>query len=442
MLKVSGFVGETVAVLGLGRSGMAAGRALAAGGANVLCWDDNETTAAGATREGLRLADLNKSEVWDKENIVKLIVSPGIPHLYPAPSPVVQKAWQYGAQVDNDVGLFLAEVRKRQATAKLVAITGSNGKSTTTMLVHHILQHAGIASQVGGNIGRGVLDLDPQIEDDAGIYVLELSSYQTELAGCLEVDVAVFLNFSPDHYDRHGGSGGYFAAKARLFDNAEYCIIGVDQNEGRFLASRTAAPVKIISSQTANAMMPDNIRTLAGEHNKKNAQAAWEVCKYLGLGDAQILSGMHGFKALPHRMEEIAQLGNVVFINDSKATNIDSTVNALGAFDNIFLIAGGKSKEGGMEQLRTGFNNIAKAYLIGEAAADIAALLEEGGRPYVIAETLDNAVRLATKDAMTSNAPSPTVLLSPACASFDQFTDFEDRGDKFRRLVRERIKQE
>ena len=485
MIPVGGFEGKRVAVLGLGKSGLVTARALAAGGAVPVCWDDNPITRDKAAGEGLTVADLHDPANWD--GIVWLVMSPGIPHLYPQPNPVVARAWSLGVPVDNDIGLFFEMVETWRLAAidelteedaapdvfdhtalaphevgpKVVCITGSNGKSTTTALVGHILAEAGRPVQVGGNIGRAVLDLDPPHDRDT-IYVLELSSYQTDLARILTPDVAVFLNLSPDHYDRHGGAGGYFAAKRRLFDplGPLAAVIGVDEPEGRFLANmarfdaRHPGPVVEISATqelggARNALFVREgklierrdgeetpVYTLAGasalrgRHNWQNAAAAFAVCRALGLTSAEIGAGLTSFAGLAHRMEAIGTVGGVVFVNDSKATNADAVEKALVSYDRIRWIAGGRAKEGGIASLAPHFGRIAKAYLIGEAADAFAETLGTAV-PHEICGTLERAVAKAAEEAR----PGEVVLLSPACASWDQFASFEARGDAFRALV-------
>lgn len=462
MIPVRGYAGRRVGVLGLGRSGLAAAAALRAGGAHPLCWDDAEAPRARAAAAGLEVADLARPGAFD--GVAALVVSPGIPHLYPAPHPVVAAAMEAGAVLDNDVGLFFRSFATEDwahlaQAPRIVCVTGSNGKSTTTALIHHVLATAGIPAQIGGNIGRGVLDLDPG--RDGEVVVLELSSYQIELARALQPDIAVFLNLSPDHLDRHGGLGGYFAAKRRLFAEGgpERAVIGVDEPEGRFLAQAmreaegTGDPVIRISvrrrlreagwsvfarkgflaewrrgRQVADIDLR-GIAALPGAHNHQNACAAYAALRALGLGPKAIEAGFRSFPGLPHRCETVALRGGVRFVNDSKATNADAAEKALLAFPRIRWIAGGVPKAGGIEPLRPLFGRIARAYLIGEAAAAFADTL--GAVPHVLAGTLERAVTLAAAEA----EPGDVVLLSPACASFDQFRDFEARGETFRRLV-------
>ncbi|TYO91530.1 UDP-N-acetylmuramoyl-L-alanine--D-glutamate ligase [Oceanicella actignis] len=463
MIPARGYQGRRVGVLGLGRSGLAAARALAAGGAQPVCWDDAEPARAAAAAEGFELGDLTREgAAW--EGLAALIVSPGIPHLHPAPHRAVEIAFARGVAVDNDVGLFFRSAATEDWAAfdsppRIVCVTGSNGKSTTTALIAHILRRAGRKAQMGGNIGRGVLDLDPL--EDGETVVLELSSYQIELARALAPDVAVFLNLSPDHLDRHGGMGGYFAAKARLFElgGPERAVIGVDQPEGRFLANRMrenegdGAPVIAVSARRVEdagwsvtfrkgfvaerrggrqvaAVDLRPARALRGAHNWQNAACAYAACRALGLSPRAIEAGLMDFPGLPHRLETVGEAGGVPFVNDSKATNADAAEKALSAFERVRWIAGGVPKEGGIAPLAPLFGRVAKAYLIGQAAPEFAAQL--GEVPHEICGDLETAFALAAQEAR----PGEAVLLAPACASFDQFRDFEARGDAFRALAR------
>jgi len=457
MIAVRGFEGRRVGVLGVGRSGLATARALAAGGAAPVCWDDGAAARAAAAAAGFTVEDLTRAQAWDEMRA--LIVSPGAPHLYPAPHPALEAAWAAGAIVDNDIGLFFRALGMTDAQVKVVAVTGSNGKSTTTALIAHLLRASGRPVQMGGNIGRGVLDLDPPADGET--IVLELSSYQLDLARALAPDVAVFLNLSPDHLDRHGGEGGYFAAKRRLFELGApvRAVIGVDDRHGRFLAAAsredvtTGDPVTEISAARRlrgpgwSVSMNKGFLTewrdgsqgaaldlraapaLVGAHNHQNACAAYAAARALGLGPKAIEKGLRSFAGLEHRLQKIAEIGGVAFVNDSKATNADAAEKALLAYDRVRWIAGGVPKAGGIAPLKPLFGRVAKAYLIGQAARDFAATL--GDTPHALCGDLAAAVRLAAAEAQ----PGEAVLLSPACASFDQFTDFEARGRAFAALV-------
>ncbi|MEO1550407.1 MAG: UDP-N-acetylmuramoyl-L-alanine--D-glutamate ligase [Pseudomonadota bacterium] len=462
MIPVRGYKDHRVAVLGLGRSGLTAAQALRAGGADVVAWDDGAPARDRATQEGFEVADLTKPGAF--ADVVALITSPGIPHLYPQPHPAIAAAQAEGVVIDNDVGLFFRSLATEEwalfdRVPRVVAITGSNGKSTTTALIHHILTQAGLPAQMGGNIGRGVLDMEPAHDGD--IFVLELSSYQIELARALAPDIAVFLNLTPDHLDRHGGQGGYFAAKRRLFAEGgpERSIIGLDEPEGRFLAAQmreqsdTGEPVITLSvtqqlkgdgwavyarkghlvewrrgRQAASFDLRD-LPMLPGRHNHQNACAAYGVARALGLGPRQIEAGLRSYAGLPHRCQNLGQKGGVTYVNDSKATNADAAAQSLKAFTNIRWLAGGVPKEGGIASLVPLLDRVKKTYLFGQAASSFAAQLEQA--PHVITDTLDTAFAQALADA----EPGETVLLAPACASFDQFDSFEARGTHFAQLV-------
>ena len=462
MIPVQGVQNQTIAVLGLGRSGRATAAALAAGGAQVVAWDDGVDTREQAEQEGLRLLDLTQDQNW--EGISALIASPGIPHLYPKPHPVIAKAYALGVPVDNDIGLFFrsfatAEWERFDTIPRVIAVTGSNGKSTTTALIHHILREAGRPTQIGGNIGTGVLSLDPA--HDGEVVVLELSSYQTDLARALTPDVAVFTNLSPDHLDRHGGLGGYFAAKRRLFAEGgpDRAVIGVDEVEGRYLAGQLgmgAADDRVIRISSGQKLDHFGwsvfarkgflseyrkgrqvasidlraVRGLPGEHNHQNACAAYAATRAVGLAPREIERAFHSFEGLPHRSQTVAEIGGVAWVNDSKATNVDAAAKALAAFQRIRWIAGGMGKDGGIEALAPFLGSVVKAYLIGHSARDFA--LQIGQTPYEIAETMEQAVARAAAEAQ----PGETVLLAPAAASFDQYPNFEKRGEHFTALVK------
>ncbi|SLN72200.1 UDP-N-acetylmuramoylalanine--D-glutamate ligase [Roseivivax jejudonensis] len=457
MIAVGGYEGEGVAILGLGRSGLSAARALRAGGARPVLWDDNPDARARAAEEGFELREFTRAGGF--EGIATLVVSPGIPHLYPAPNEAIAAAWAAGVPVDNDIGLFFRALGQGAWDAldtppKVIAVTGSNGKSTTSALIHHVLGAAGRASQLAGNIGRGVLDIEPPGE--AGVIVLELSSYQTELARALTPDIAVFTNLTPDHLDRHGGLGGYFAAKRRLFAEGgpDRAVIGVDETEGRFLANQlSTAPADDRVIRVSVAAKPAGpgwqvaarkgfltewrkgrqvasidlreVRGLPGAHNHQNACAAYAAVRALGLGPRQIEAGFHSFEGLPHRSQIVAEAGGVTFVNDSKATNVDSALKALLAFDRVRWICGGLMKEGGLDALGPGFAHVEKAYVIGREAAGFA--LGLSGVEAEICTDMATAVARAAAEAQ----PGETVLLAPAAASFDQYDNFEKRGDDF-----------
>ena len=447
----------TVAVLGLGRSGLSAARALRAGGADVRVWDDNPAARDVAVAEGFEISDLSREGAFDQ--VATLIVSPGIAHLYPEPNRVIAAALRAGVPVDNDIGLFFRSLSDdawagHDVVPRVVVVTGSNGKSTTSALIHHVLCAAGKPSQLAGNIGRGVLDIDPP--GDGGVVVLELSSYQTELARALTPDIAVFTNLSPDHLDRHAGLGGYFAAKRRLFAEGgpDRAIIGIDENEGLFLANqlseapgddrviRISVERKLAGAgwsvfarkgflseyrkgRQAGSVDLRKISGLPGAHNHQNACAAYAACRTLGLSPKVIEQAFASFTGLPHRSQRIAEAGGVVYVNDSKATNADSALKALLAFQNVRWICGGLEKDGGLAALKPGLAHVRKAYVIGREAAQFALQLE--GIESEICTTMAEAVARAASEAEAGD----TVLLAPAAASFDQYDNFEKRGEDF-----------
>ena len=458
MIPVRGYTGCKVAVLGLGRSGLTAARALRAGGAEPIVWDDNEKSRIAADAEDFVILDLNKNSSW--QDIVCLIVSPGIPHLYPAPHPIVLKAWQNGVVVDNDIGLFFRSFATQEwdnfdVMPKVICVTGSNGKSTTTALIAHLLEGSNRKVVVAGNIGRGVLDIPPA--QDGTIVVLELSSYQIDLARALAPDIAVFINLSPDHLDRHNGMGGYFYAKRRLFidGNPDRAIIGVDEIEGQFLENQLRQDAKSgdpVISVSVNRKLQNNgwsvfsrkgflaewrkgrqvasidLRSrsgLPGEHNHQNACCAYAVCRSIGLAPKLIEEKLNSYVGLTHRCQTVGTFNGVMYVNDSKATNVDAAKKALLAFKSILWIVGGESKEGGVLPLKPYFNRIKKAYVIGTDVSDL--IKDLSSIDFVIAGSISEAVRLASLDAEKNDV----VLLAPACASFDQYENFEKRGDDF-----------
>ncbi len=463
MIPVRGVEGQTIAVLGLGRSGLSAARAIAAGGGIPLCWDDGATGRSRAEEEGYALRDFSRQGGLDGVSL--LVTSPGIPHLYPAPHKAIAAALEGGVPVDNDIGLFFRSLAigdwdQFDVIPKVVAVTGSNGKSTTSALIAHLLESAGRSVQLAGNIGRGVLDIDPP--EDGGVVVLELSSYQTELARSLTPDVAVFTNLSPDHLDRHGGYGGYFAAKRRLFAEGgpDRAVIGVDEPEGRFLAGqlsegpgddrviRVSSGGKLAGpgwnvfarkgflAETRKGRQAASIDLremlgLPGAHNHQNACAAYAVLRSFGVAPRVIEAGLASYPGLPHRSQLVGEKDGVSFVNDSKATNVDSAVQALQAFKAIRWICGGLEKEGGLAALHPHLGNVAKAYVIGREAENFAIGLGEGVESEICG-TMEVAVARAVAEAQ----PGETVLLAPAAASFDQYNSFETRGEDFMARVR------
>ncbi|MGY4396898.1 UDP-N-acetylmuramoylalanine--D-glutamate ligase [Sphingomonas sp. UYAg733] len=415
--------GKRFAVLGLARSGVATVRALVASGAQVTVWDSKETARASVS--GVDIAD---PEMIDLASFDGLVVSPGVPinrH------PVADKARAAGVPIIGDIELF-AQARRDLPTHKIVGITGTNGKSTTTALIHHILETAGIPARLGGNIGKPILGEEPLAA--GGVYVLELSSYQIDLTFSLDCDVAILLNITPDHLDRYHGFAGYAASKARLFamQSPEHAaIIGIGDTASAQIARGLSARVEHLT-KIAPGLCMDQSRwpSLQGPHNAQNALAGIAACQALGVSEALIDRGLESFKGLPHRMELVATRNGAAFVNDSKATNPDSTAPALAAFDRIHWILGGQAKSDDLDACAPHFGNVARAYTIGEAGPRFAALLADEF-PVEQSNTLAAAVMSAASHA----ASGETVLLSPACASFDQFRDFEDRGDAFRAAV-------
>ncbi|WP_213270836.1 UDP-N-acetylmuramoyl-L-alanine--D-glutamate ligase [Hyphomonas sp.] len=463
MIPITEYAGKDVAVYGLGRSGLSAAKALKAGGARVHAWDDNEEMRARAEAAGIALSDINKRD-W--QTFAALVLSPGIPYKFPQPHRLVRMAEMTGVPVIGDMELFARAVQAlpERARPKIVAITGTNGKSTTTALIGHILKQAGRDARVGGNIGTGVLDL-AALHSNA-IYVLEMSSYQLDLVKSLRCDVAVFMNLSPDHLDRHGGMDGYQAAKMRIFQNQtdkDVAVIGFDDVYSQSIAIGLSArgPQKVVQisstytlgkgisavdgrlydNQSGKAEFVgklDECPALVGRHNYQNAAAAYAACRALGLDPATIMAGLKSFPGLAHRMEAVGEIDGIRFINDSKATNAQAAEQALRSFRNIYWIAGGVPKAEGIAPLASLFPNVIKAYLIGQAEDVFAATLN-GKVPAQVCGALERAVDAAFRDAKAAGEPGAVILLSPACASQDQFKDYEHRGDIFRSLVQDRL---
>ncbi len=454
MIPVRGFEGKRVAVFGLGRTGLTAARALQAGGAEVALWDDKPASRDAAEAEGLPVVDL---EIADWSQISALLLSPGVPLTHPKPHWVVERAVAFGVEIVSDVELFARAVNAAPAhkRPKVIAITGTNGKSTTTALIGHICAGAGKDTRVGGNIGLGVLGLEDM--HGGAVYVLELSSYQLELTSSLHPDAAIMLNVSPDHLDRHGDMDSYVAAKRRIFLNqgkGDTAIIGVDDpwcqricteitaanrrtiwpiSSGRAMGRGVYALQGMLYDGTGDRVteVADLLRApgLPGRHNWQNAAAAYAAARAIGISPGDAAGGLMTFPGLAHRMETVGQQGRVKFVNDSKATNAEAARQAMSTYPRFYWIAGGVPKAGGIEPLADLFPRIAKAYLIGEAAPQFAAALGEAA-PHEISGDLAGAAADAAAEGQDA-----VVLLSPACASFDQFKDFEARGDAFRDLV-------
>ncbi len=450
MIDLAILEGSSFVVLGLARSGLATVRALGAAGIDCTAWDDNAASRDAAAQLGARIAD---PATIDWSDITALVISPGIPSTLPVPHPVAVAARAAGKPIICDVELLA----RAQPQARFVAITGTNGKSTTTALIGHILQQAGARCEVGGNIGRGALDLEPLGE--GGLYVLELSSYQLELLQTFHADVAVWLNITPDHIDRHGDLAGYVAAKKNIFarQRAGDCVVIGTEDEPsrdveREMASRAGiacVPVALdrpvangISYRAGMLVDADgytvdfsDVLTLPGDHNAQNAACAWAVCRWLDVPREMIVAGLRTYPGLPHRQERVAAVGKVVYVNDSKATNADAAARALSSYDDIYWILGGQAKEGGVAPLASYFDRIRHAFLIGEATELFAGQLE-GKLPYSRCGDLQSALDAAHALAQREAAGPAVVLLSPACASWDQWKSYEHRGDAFRAMAR------
>lgn len=442
------FSGQRIAIVGLGRAGLPSARRLVEWGAEVLCWDDGEAARKGAAEAGLKVGDpaLVPGFPFDA-----LLLSPGIPHTLPRVHPAAAAAKAAGVPVLCDAELLFRAVRAWPSKARFVGITGTNGKSTTTALIHHLLKRAGRAVEVGGNLGPAALGL--RLLGDDGVYVLEMSSYMLERLDRLHFNIGILLNLSPDHLDRHGDMDGYAAAKLHVFDHqdaGDVAILGMDDDWGaRFAAGREAkvVPVSGQAPQKGGVWAEGRIlrddagiiadlgtaRALPGSHNAQNAAAAAAAALALGLTRQEIAEGIADFPGLPHRQEAVGTIDGIAFVNDSKATNADSTERALLSYDRVVLIAGGVPKAGGLTPLAPLFPRIAHAVLIGQAAEDFAATLAAHGVAHDIAGTLSAAIPAALAAARATG--TKVVLLSPACASFDQFTGFDARGDAFRAQV-------
>ncbi|MCF3945540.1 UDP-N-acetylmuramoyl-L-alanine--D-glutamate ligase [Acidiphilium sp. AL] len=442
------FAGRRFAVLGLGQNGLPAATALATMGADVTAWDDDAAKRDAAASAGIVLVPPSESATLDA-----LVLSPGIPHRLPAPHPEAAAASARGVPILSDVELLYRAARAAGSRARFAGITGTNGKSTTTALLAHIIGAAGIPVAAGGNLGPAALALP--LLPDHGIYVLEMSSYMLERIATMRFDAAAMLNITQDHLDRHGNMAGYEAAKAAIFarqTGADVAVIGIDDEPSRALASRIAAsPARLIRiSGAAHAdvcaegrvlrdhqgVIADLARAhaLPGSHNAQNAAAAAAIALFLGVKRATIALALASFPGLPHRQALIATVDGVAFIDDSKATNADAAARAFDCHDRIVWIAGGIGKEGGIESLAPWFPRIDHALLIGRDALAFAKTLEAHGVSYDIAETLDRAVPAAFGHARARGVK--TVLLSPAAASFDQFANYGARGDRFAELAR------
>ena len=449
MITATAFSGKDVALFGLGGSGIATALALLAGECSVVAWDDNPDRVAEASTAGIPVGDLRTID-WSGK--AALVLAPGVPLTHPKPHWSVDLARGAGVEIIGDIELFVRERRKQAPDCPFIAITGTNGKSTTTALIAHILEEAGRDTLMGGNIGTAIMTLEPP---RAGrFFVVECSSYQIDLSPSIDPSAGVLLNLSPDHLDRHGTMQHYAEVKERLVAGSDVAIVGTDDQWCALIADRLErASTTVIRISKRNVLADgyyaegsnimhasggtahvvadlSGIATLRGAHNAQNAAAAIAACIAVGLSEEEILSGLASFAGLAHRMQPVARRGRVLFVNDSKATNAEAAAPALSSFKRIYWIAGGVPKDGGIRPLSSWYSHIAKAYLIGEAAPQFAATLGDDVA-YEITETLDRAVARAAADAADDSDDEPVVLLSPACASFDQYKNFEVRGNAF-----------
>ncbi|RWA72468.1 MAG: UDP-N-acetylmuramoyl-L-alanine--D-glutamate ligase [Mesorhizobium sp.] len=453
MIPAASFAGKRVSLFGLGGSGIATAHALIAGRADILAWDDNPDSVAKAAAAGIATGDLRAAD-WSR--FAAFVLSPGVPLTHPKPHWTVELARSAGVEVIGDIELFCRERILSAPAAPFIAITGTNGKSTTTALTAHILKSAGRDTQMGGNIGRAIMTLDPP--EPGRHYVVECSSYQIDLAPSINPTAGILLNLTPDHLDRHGTMAHYASIKERLVAGSDTAIIGVDDSWCAQIADRLERAgrqviriskrlpltdgyfadgtnlMEAVHGRYSRIAFLEGIGSLRGQHNAQNALAAVAACLKIGLELGEIQAGLESFPGLAHRMEQVGRKDHVLFVNDSKATNADAAAPALSSFNRIYWIAGGLPKEGGIEPLRGFFPRIAKAYLIGEAAPAFSATLGEAV-PYEISGTLEAAVEHAARDAANDTGGEAVVLLSPACASFDQFKNFEVRGEAFRQAA-------
>ncbi|TNE42135.1 MAG: UDP-N-acetylmuramoyl-L-alanine--D-glutamate ligase [Alphaproteobacteria bacterium] len=451
------YEGKQIAVYGLGRTGLSAIRSLVAGGASVVAWDDNEAAAEQASAAG---ALVMHPSGWNWLALTALVLSPGVPLTHPEPHDVVRMAKDANVDVIGDTELFAQALEDSGKDARLVVITGTNGKSTTTALTAHMISKCGLTVQMGGNIGIPVLDLAPPSDDM--VYVLEMSSYQADLTHSMRTDVSILLNITPDHLERHGGYEGYITSKRRVLDMVKRdgrIVLGVNsiqtqaictelkvRDNGRLLP---VAVGEVLSygyfviggvlwdgthSVSDEVVDLKEVDALTGAHNWENAAAAYACGRALGLDPARLVEGLKSFPGLPHRQENLPELRGVRFVNDSKATNAEAAAKALVCYDNIYWIAGGRLKQGGVSDLVSLMGPVVRAYLIGEGAAEIAETLK-GRVEMTQCGTLERALDRAMRDALSEGRPDPVILLSPACASFDQYPDFEKRGDAFKAAV-------
>ena len=464
MLNIRNLRNKKVGVLGLGKTGLSVVNVLEQAGALLTCWDDDKEKRVNFGVNGVTVEDLKNKNLLRELDL--LIVSPGIPHLYPKPHAVVSLAYELNIRVDNDIGLFFSshiqdEYESFSTPPKIITITGSNGKSTATALAGHVFSKVFSDVEIGGNIGKPVLELSPLKE--GSIRILELSSYQIELAKNLSPNFAAFINFSSDHVERHGGLGGYFYAKARLFleNLTDMSVINIDTAEGLFLYQRLISSENKIIAITSKLNvknflwavsltgyfitewqkgrqifsydlrnLDNNLMTLG-----ESILVVYALARSYGIAPKSILSNCNGFMPLKHRNQKVDVIEGVVFINDSKATNVDATRHALKIYKNVHLILGGKAKENNFYQLQDSMENVSRIYPIGEAASLIASSFD--GNKLEQFDTLGNAF----EKAISHSRKGDTILFSPACASFDQYVNFEERGDHFISLVEKHRKK-
>ena len=429
------FAGSRFAVLGLGRNGLAAARALVAMGAEVVAWDDSQA-ARDAARDVTLRDPCEGHFAFDA-----LVMSPGIPHLLPRPHPAAVRARAAGMPIISDAELLFRAVRRCGSHARFAGITGTNGKSTTTVLLAHILSVAGVPVAAGANLGTAALAL-PRLPDD-GVYVLEMSSYMLERLATLRFDAAAMLNLSPDHIDRHGDMAGYAAAKRHVFDRqrpGDLAVVGADDADSRAMAEALRAGPAGIVTVSGKVGPTDDWQhmlsaapALPGTHNAQNAAAAYAMARHFGVTHDTIARAFTNFPGLPHRQQRLRTIDGITFINDSKATNADAAACALSCYDRVVWIAGGQAKQGGIEPLASFFPRIVHAFLIGRDAPMLSATLAAHNVAHDTVGTLEAATAAAAASARATG--TPVVLLSPACASWDQFTGFEQRGDRFAELV-------
>ncbi len=460
MVPVRQYKGKKIAVFGLARSGLAAALALSEGGAEIVAWDDNQAQREAASNAGIQTANLYEAD-WSSIDLC--ILSPGVPLTHPAPHAIVTKARESNIEIVGDIELFAQEWEACEKRPNLICITGTNGKSTTTSLVGHVLRQAQRSVEVGGNIGEPALSLSG-FDAHVGAYALEVSSYQLDLSPSLRPSISVLLNISPDHLDRHGGMEGYVDAKRKIFRNqghGDVAIVSVDDPYCAEICTdisrngiERVIPISVGKALSKGVYVVDGIlfdgfespctevldlhecQNLKGEHNWQNAAAGFAVGRALGISTDMIARALRSFPGLPHRLELVGELDGVRFVNDSKATNVDAACRALSSFENVYWIAGGRSKSKALEPLHEFRDRIKKAFLIGEAAADFSNALASF-TPSELSGDLASAVGAAFLEARRSSEQDPVVLLSPACASFDQFSDFEERGNAFKAAVDE-----